>query len=456
MEIVGLGRSALTRQGERGTRVAGRAGDPTGIPPLEVASTVPEFTVSVPALGGRWLVGVIFLVHITTVALLIGIAMVAPVAEVIGWRRGYERWGDLARQLSTVLERLYAWGATWATFGLVAIWGLYPRLWGYLTSLFFYPVVIIAGVLWLLMTITAYAYYGTWNSLRGRRGLHNAIGWTFALSAMAFITLIVMFSSHQLTPAGGVDQLWAAAFNPSWLAETLHRHVGNLSYGPLVLGALVGAGLLVFRGRFRPSEGQRDYRYWVLEATLLLGGLVTLTQPLFGWYYVRRILEASPGAWFNMMAGAKGWLFLIQIGLLGAIFFLISLYLVVSLPTPTDGARRVRTRTWLRWSLLVLALALLLAVIPKELPLGQMRPWKYIALYVFGLVTIANLVLYWRERRQGGPVPGGWQRPAVLVALGLAAVAIFVTMGIIRESARGDWLIYQKMPPEQAQELVRP
>ena len=419
----------------------------------EEHDTVPDFTVTFPAIGNRWLVGIAFLVHITTVAFIIGIAMVAPVAEILGRRPGGERWLQLAHQISTVIERLFAWGATWAALALVAIWGLYPRLWGYLTSLYFIQVLIIAGLLWFLMAITAYVYYSTWEPLHGRWLLHNAIGWPFTISSMAFITLIVMFSAQLLTPVGSPNDLLAAAFNPGYIAEEIHRQVGNLSYGALLLGALLAASLLVFSGRL--ALEQHVYRRWVIGSVVVLGLIVTLLQPLTGWYYVLQVQAISYGAWELMMAGANGWMFLIQIGLLGAAFFLGSLYLALGVPT-ADERNPGWEPTWLRWSLLPLGLALLLAVVPKEFPLGLMRPWKYLALGTYLVVTIANLLVYRRARRRAGPVPGGWHRPAVAAALGIVLVTLFIMMGIIRESARGPWLIYEKMPPQQAQELLRP
>ncbi|HEX2924564.1 MAG TPA: cytochrome ubiquinol oxidase subunit I [Chloroflexota bacterium] len=413
--------------------------------------TVPEFNISVPITGNIWIVGIVFLLHITAVAFIIGIAMIAPVAELLGMRTGGERWERLAYQLSTIIERIFAWGATWAAFSLVAIWGLFPRVWGYLSSTFFIQIIIIAGILWFVMSVTAYLYYVTWEPLRQRRWLHNAIGWTFVLFTMVFITVIVMFSSYQLTPTDGEDRMLTAAANPSYGTEAAHRHIGNLSYGGILLAGLLGGWLLLFGGG---GEGdRRSFRSWAADAGFSIGAVVLLMMPFSGWFYANQIRLGSPGAFALMMLGDNGWMFRIQIGLLGTTFLLSNLYIYLNAPRDRINAGQL---SWMRYSLWVNALLIGLAVLPKDVPLGQMRPWKYIALAGYILLLLINLITYLRARSGAAWVASGRRSYAVLAALGVVVVALFVMMGIIRTSARGNWLIYERMPVDQGQELVRP
>ncbi len=60
----------------------------------------PNRLIEVPLLGNRPAVAIAFEIHIALVALLVGIAMVAPVAEALA-RRGDHRWGRLAHGLGT-------------------------------------------------------------------------------------------------------------------------------------------------------------------------------------------------------------------------------------------------------------------------------------------------------------------------------------------------------------------
>ncbi len=379
--------------------------------------------------------------------------MVAPVAELLGMRASGGRWEKLAHQLAESVGKLFAWGATWAALALVLIWGLYPRVWGYLTSLFFVETIIIAGLLWFVMTISAYVYYLSWDRLHGHKLLHNAFGWIFVIFTMLFINTIIVWDSYQLTPAGGPTDLLAAAINPSYTAEFPHRHIGNLSYGPLIVAAYVGIWSLLFSGGRRFDEQEWAYHDWLGDVMLLIGLAVILLQPIAGWFYVNQIFVASPGAWALMMVGPQGWLFRMMLGLLGGVIFLGNLYMLLGMQR---GAPRPAAMTWMRISLVLLALATGLAVLPKDVPLGTMNPWKYIAMAVYVSITLINLVIYCRARSTftwGGASRRRW---AVLALMGGLIMALFVTMGTIRESARSPYLIYNQMGPDQAQELLRP
>lgn len=418
-----------------------------------LGATVPEFTFNVPVFGNRWAVGVAFSIHILVVAFIIGIAMVAPVAELLGMRAGGGRWEKLAHQLAESVGKLFAWGATWAAFALVMIWGLYPRLWGYLATLFFVETIIIAGLLWFVMTISAYVYYLTWERPRNRKLLHNTFGWIFVLFTMLFINTIIVWDTHQLTPTGGPTDLLAAAINPSYTAEFPHRHIGNLSYGPLIVAAYVGLWSLLFWGGRRFDEGEWAYHQWLGDVMLLIGLSVILLQPIAGWFYVNQIFLASPGAWAQMMVGPSGWKFRMMIGLLGGVIFFGNLYMLLGM---RRGIPRPAVITWMKVSLVLLALDIGLAVLPKDVPLGLMNPWKYVALATYMLITLANLVIYIRARSTftwGRRSRLSW---ATLAFIGGLIMALFVTMGSIRETARSPYLIYDQMGPDQAQELVRP
>ena len=379
--------------------------------------------------------------------------MMAPIAELLGMRRGGERWERFAHQISSTVEKLFAWGATFAAFALVAIWGLYPRLWGYLTSLFMIQVIIIAGLLWFSLTATAYIYYLTWESLRNHRIVHNLIGWTFVLSTMLFINTIIVFDTHMLTPEGGVNALLAAAINPSYVGEFPHRHIGNLSYGGLLLAAYVGGWFLLFRGRHRFSRAEMAYHDWLGDVALLVGLSVLLLQPVAGWFYANQIRIGSYGAYYRMMIGDNAWLFRLQMGLLGTVFFLGNLYLFFGIRRGDPGPR---TLTWIKYSLLATAILLGLGLLPPSVPLGQMNPWKYISLAGFMALTAVNLVLYLRARPRFEWGSSDWRSNATLATIAVVIVSLFVVMGIIRSSARQPWLIYDQMGPNQSQEILRP
>ncbi len=407
----------------------------------------PGFSLQMPVLGNTWALGAVFQLHLVIVAFIIGIAIVAPVAEYLGTRPGGENWDWLARLLSATVIRFFAFGATWAVFALVLLFGLYPRLFGVLSSVFFWPLLFVAAI-WFVMSVSAYLYSETWSRLAGRKGWHIAIGAVFAIFTFAFITIITGLSSFQLTPppAGGGGPPYA---NATWLPETVHRHVGNLSYAGLVLAGYSALRVLTSR----PDSLQRARYDWAGHLGLVMGVGFGLVQPIAGWFYASQTQTGAPEAYQRMMIGENAWMFLVQTFLLGALLFLGNLYFSRAIHRGQPGARAA---VWTGRSLWLIALLALLAIIPKEWPLGQMTPWKYLSLAGLALLSVANLAIYLRNRHTFVWGRAGRDSQAALVALGIVAVALMVTMGVIRESARGSDLIYKRLGPGQSQDIQAP
>ncbi len=398
-----------------------------------------------PVVGNTWAVGLAFQTHLVFVAFVIGIAILAPAAEMVGMRPGAGYWARLAHDLASTIVKLFSFGATWAVLGLVLLFGLYPRLFGTLTSIFFGPLIVVA-VVWFVMTVSAYAYYYTWDRLEARPGLHIAIGWLFAAATIFFIALITTLSSYQLTPTEPTS-LGAAMLNPSWPTEIAHRDLGNLSYAGIILAGYAGSRSLFFR---RSDVADRAYYDWLGHTGLLLGAGLVLLQPFLGWLYAHQIQVASPDAFGRMMQGDNSWMFLVQQFFFGLVLLLGNLYLALAV---RRSERRVQGRSWMTSSLWLIGVLALLAIVPKEWPLGQMTPWKYISLGGGILLTLINLVLYLRSR--GGFTWGrsGTGAQAALAATALSLVLLLITMGTIRESARGSDLIYHRVGSGQAEQL---
>lgn len=417
---------------------------------LESRSSIPlpEFDLTVPILGNRWAVGIAFQTHLVFVAFIMGIALLGPSAEWLGLRGGGEHWEWLAQGLANTVIRLFAFGATWAVFALVFIFGLYPRLFGVLTGIFFWPLVTVAAI-WFVMSVSAYAYAETWDRMRSRRRMHMAIGWVFAGATFVFISLITFLSSYQLTP-GNASEWWMAALNASWPTEIIHRHIGNLSYGALILSSYAGVRLLI------PGRGGsvNVSRYdWMADTMLVLGLALTLLQPIAGWLYARQIQIGSPGAYERIMTGPDAWLWLVQGFFFGGALFLANLYFLLAL---RRGRPDRRAQSWIRTSVIAVGILALLLIVPKEWPLGQMMPWKYISLTGMVSFSAVSVAFYWRCRPSFAWGAGGrWTRYS-LALTGIALVALLVTMGVIRTSARGEYVIYGRMTENQAQQIEGP
>lgn len=385
-----------------------------------------------------------FQFHILIVAAIMGMALIGPAAEWIGVSRKNALFERLARDLSHIIVLFFAFGATFAVFALAVLYAVYPRVWGVLTTFFFGQMVAVLGI-WFVMTISAYLYYYTWKPLENRRGWHIAIGWLFAASAFVFISLIIELSSFQLTPVVSGPPL-AAAVNPSWPGELIHRHIGNLSYAGFVL-----AGYSSFRLLW-PKRKPEDAPYydWLGHAGLMVGIGFALVQPFAGWFYARQVQYASPGAFIHMMIATNSWMFLVQSFFLGAVIFLGNTYLALAV---RRGELQSGPVSWMRYSLWAIAILVLLLILPQQIPLGLMTPWKYIALGGLIVLSVTNLVLYLRARRTFVWGRAGRAPHLALVLAGIAIMALMITMGTIREGARGSDLIYEHLFPSQGQQI---
>ena len=107
----------------------------------------------------------------------------------------------------------------------------------------------------------------------------------------------------------------------------------------------------------------------------------------------------------------------------------------------------------MRNSLWAVGILALLAIVPKEWPLGQMMPWKYVALAGLVLISFINLLLYLGGRSSFVWGKADSRAQVALAILGVVIIALMVTMGVIRTSARGSDPIYNRLGPSQSQEI---
>ncbi|HZU15435.1 MAG TPA: cytochrome ubiquinol oxidase subunit I [Candidatus Dormibacteraeota bacterium] len=388
---------------------------------------------------GAWMLGAMFLAHIVFGSFSMGAVLIAPASELLGQLRGDARLDRYAHGVASTNLKVFSLGATLGAFAVFMLTGLYPNEFISLAILFF-KVLLIAFISWFLTIALLFVYTYKWEAVIDRMGrrFHIGLGFLGGASEQLFLFLIVGLDSFLLTPNDGRD--FGALFNPSFWPELAHRFSGNLSWSSLLIAAVMIGYWATHR------EGpDRAYYGWAARVSLLVGFLLLVPQAMGGFAFAEVVRHRSPGAFRYSFTGPLAWLWQLQMGLFGLLLVGGNLYFWQS---------RERGR---RLSAALTGLVALLAagtVLPAAVYPGR---WFWLRYAWLGAALALSLVhwLLWGPRRRGRPDPTRLGRWAVVVT-GVAAVAIFLLMGVIRETARGPYAVYGRMTQAQAQNLFQP
>jgi cytochrome d ubiquinol oxidase subunit I len=441
-----------------------------------------------PFIPNGYTIGIMMQFHILVVAFIMGTAIILAVSGSVAPHRQSKPWERFSKTFAWFLVEIYSFGATLAVFGLVLMFGLYPRLMAILTSLFFAPLLAIFGV-WIVMILSLIAYAYLWPKREGHRVLHQSFIYIYALAETAFVILISMWTSYMLTPNG--RNAVSAAFNATWGPELFHRIIGNISYAGFILAAW--GGWRAWRKRRRGSSLDRAYYHWVAHFGFLWGIIFEMFQPLVGYFYVLRIQAGNPTTYYRMMLGDKSWAWLLQMALVGLTFVLSDLYMWLSIRHAAIERQGVRALTAMRvgagggvlapeelrsagtlkqvmrlgrregqmtsreqmiriytsWGLVALIVLTVLGIIPESVPVLGSMVAKYISLIGFVIFTLLTLVIYWREKRHWTWGNMGAAAQWTLVSLGAVLILIMIVMGGIRYSNPQTNVINGTMPLPQ-------
>ncbi len=430
-------------------------------------------------------IGIVMQFHILVVAFIMGTAIILAVSGSVPPSKQSKPWERFTHTLAWFLVEIYSFGATLAVFGLVLMFGLYPRLMAITESLFFAPLLAIFGV-WIVMILSLIAYAYLWPKRETNRWLHQSFIYIYALAETAFVILISMWTSYLLTP-NGRDAV-QAAFNATWGPELFHRIIGNISYAGFLLAAW--GGWRAWRKRRRGSSLDKAYYHWVAHFGFLWGILFEMLQPLVGYFYVLQIRAGNPTTYQIMMLGDKSWAWLLQMALVGLTFVLADLYMWLSIRRAVIERQGVRAITAMRidagnsplapeelrntsilrqvmrlgsrqgeaspydrlvrlystGGLIALIVLAILGFIPASIPVLGSMATKYASLIGFVVFTLLTLFFYWREKRRWtwGNMGAGAQW--TLVSLGVVLVLIMIVMGGIRYSNPQTNVINGTMP----------
>jgi cytochrome bd-type quinol oxidase subunit 1 len=385
-------------------------------------------------------------IHILHATLLLGTGTIAPVAELLGIVSRQHYYERLARGLALANVVIYSVGAVLAIAAVFVTLGFFPKFFT-LFFLQFFWFLIGEEITFLGQLYIVLLYYFTFPKLTGRaKPLHIVLGLTWIPMAILQQSQIIAFQGFGLTP-----QPASPFFNPGFIPQVSHRFFGNFSWAGYALAAFAG---IQYLRHLRRGSDQTPFWDWLGSLGVSLGVLsMTFFMALSGYSWAIGTKGASPSAFYRMMVGPIAWMFQLQVLLIGMTLSLAGLYMWRRLARAGKPVRWVR-----RFALATLVFALLGAIpyylgpsaermwVSWTIPLGAMRPWKYLALAGSSLFGVATALAYLQAAREGLDWGrGGKVAARLLISVGLLALSMMVVMGAIRETARVPGAIYGQM-----------
>lgn len=401
---------------------------------LQSTFSVNQPSVQIPLITNRWVVGVVFLVHIIFGSFTMGTLVLGPTYEWIGLRREDPRFERYARALGNVNQKIFSLGATFGGFAVIVLVGLYSKLFVTLITLFFWPAVV-AFSIWFLTLGGILLYNLRWDQMQPRKGLHIALGYATAATEHIFLIIIVAIDSFMLTPGTGIG----AFFNASYLPELAHRFIGNLSWASFFIAAVAAVYAAASR-----QPVNRLYFHWAARTSLVVGFVTLVVQIALGAVFVESIKHASPGAFQYSMTGPFAWLWLLQATFIAVLLIGSNLYFAQSRPTAVGPALTV-----------IAVLGSLATMLPAAVYPRSVFWLRYVAL---AIAVLASFVHWLVSRPRMRALAQDLRRSSqvTLAVTGMAALFLFLLMGVIRETARSNYTIYGVMTENDSYGIFQP
>lgn len=370
--------------------------------------------VEFPLIGNSLVIGLFALLHILLAGLGVGFMMLAPLAESAGETRPWLL--EAARSMTRFTIVTYTASVVLAVIMVDLFIGLFPLTNAHVFNRFRYPI-FVAMIAFLLQLFALYSYYHYWEALRARSpSIHRTLGFLAAALIFVWVAVLDGIGSYMLTPIQ-VDDAWSRLANPTWGPLVMHRFFGNL-----VMAGYVMAGYAAWRLSAARGE-DADYYARLLKMGLFIGFAMLMIQPLSGLLYAQSISGSAPEAYRQLTQGPYQPLVYAQFLLIGSLFLGSHLWLHSASSTGKAG----------RWIVMAAGFCTLAMVLSVGYP-DLRRTWT------FALVALSVAALY-RARSLFTEVAAAerYQRPFIRVlsaTLAVVAVMTYLTMGIIRETAR--------------------
>jgi cytochrome bd ubiquinol oxidase subunit I len=396
----------------------------------------------IPWIGSRNLVWIVAQIHLLFAGFVLGVPIFALLCEIIGVRTKDPRYDRLAKEFTKLLTSAYATTALFGGILLFCLIGFYPKLWNYMTNVFF-PTFLIYGLLFLLETPTLYLYWYGWESMQNRKWLHLLLG--LLLNFFGFLIMVVSnsWATFQASPVvlseslGYWGKVWAAMNNPTWWPVNIHRFIANIVLGGFICGAYAGIRYLGSKTR-----EEREHYDWMGYVGNFIGIFGMLPLPFAGYWLMREIYQYNQQMGITLMGGFLSWLFILQAILIGVLFLGANYYFWLGLIHRLEGGVQYRRQIITMLTVLILALAvwmtphsLVASLQEARLMGGTHHPLlgvfgvmsaKMTVVNIIILVTFMSFLIYWRAGKQATVT---WAKGAVIgvnILFFLAAIAVIV------------------------------
>ncbi|MBI2864794.1 MAG: cytochrome ubiquinol oxidase subunit I [Chloroflexi bacterium] len=426
----------------------------------------------VPLINDRLVLWVVSELHLLFAAFVLGSPIFIVISEILGVRTRDARFERLARETMRIVAISYSLTALFGaamTFVLVA---RYQTLSNFIFQRF-YPIFGLYATFIVVETILMYAYLYSWDALERRKSLHISIG--VALNVVGTLVMFLMngVGSFMLTPPSSPDRarLWELVNNATWTGLNLHRFIANIAFGGFMVALFAAFMYLTSR-----KEEDSAFYDWMGYIGNFIGVAALIALPVAGYIYTKEIFAYNATISTLLMADKLAWFFVIQGTMVGLLFLGAGYYMWLSIQRIKGGPR---FRTYFRGVFWVALIGLIIWLVPQNFlpslttkpagPIGEvaipekaiflgLMPAKGLAVSAIILVTAFLYLLYRQAIATGTMTWGRIDTKAQLTLTFLPAMAVYTMtfMGAVRESARGEWHIFQFMADKSAESYLTP
>ncbi|MGR3318472.1 MAG: cytochrome ubiquinol oxidase subunit I [Candidatus Anammoxibacter sp.] len=328
---------------------------------------------SIFGMNPRILLWVIAELHLMFGAFVLGVPMFAVVMEMIYAKTRDEKLDNLAHEMAKLLSAAFA--TTAALGGLMAFTLItcYPTFSHELVRIFGSAMWIYA-MLFFGETFCLYAWYYSWDLLKDGhlKIYHITIGIFLNLFGTAIMMAANSWATFMMAPSGinvetgEIESLWRAIANPLWNPVNIHRILGNLAFGGILVGAYAAVKFLGAK-----TQEEKEHYDWMGYIGNFVAMCALIPLPFAGYYLGREVYSASAIMGNQMMGGAFSWPFIVQVTMVSVIFVGANYYLWLSIQRIPGGERYNKFAKYV-FALIFISIMILLT--PHNLPLtGEER-----------------------------------------------------------------------------------